>query len=53
MNIRDFLVESNKQLAIALMNPLYRQKEDIKSATFEEKIVNLGKEYLKALFIKK
>lgn len=26
MAIKDFLTEANKQLAIALMNPLYRQK---------------------------
>ena len=35
------------------MNPLYKQKDEIKSAIFEEKISNLGKEYLKLILEKK
>lgn len=35
------------------MNPLYKQKDEIKSPFFEEKISNLGKEYLKLILEKK
>jgi hypothetical protein len=41
--INSFFVEANKCLVNAILNPLYKQKEEIKSVYFEEKIINLGK----------
>ena len=51
--INGFFTEANKCLANVLMNPLYKQKDEIKSPVFEEKISNLGKEYLKLILEKK
>lgn len=49
MAIREFLIEANRQLAVAVMNPLYKEKTVIKSAVFEERMLGLGKNYLRQL----
>lgn len=50
MAIRDFFIEVNRKLADALMNPLYKRKEQIRSQIFEDRVVELGKEYLRQFF---
>ena len=50
MAIRDFFIEVNRRLADALMNPLYKRKQQIKSQIFQERVMELGKEYLRQFF---
>ena len=51
--IKEFFVETNKALAMALLNPLYRLRDEIRSPIFNERVLNLGKEYLRPFFDKK
>lgn len=51
--IRDFFIKANEYLASAMLNPLYKIKEPIKSKVFDERIRNLARDSLKTLLLEK